>query len=99
MPGVLGGEPLSFKDMPKVGTAVGTDDLDSHSVAIGHPLDRALNLVIEAGPATAGVEFVLRPVKVSAAPLTYVDSRLEMVGVFSGEGPLGSLTSYDPLLF
>ena len=56
---VLGGEPFPHEDVAEMTAAVLAEDLGAGTVAVGHLLDRALDLVVEARPAAVAGEFIL----------------------------------------
>src|SRR3970282_331246 len=59
---VLGRQPFAEEDVAQVAAAVGALDLDAHAIGVWQALDGTRYLVVEGGPATAGVELVLAAV-------------------------------------
>ena len=51
------------EDVAQVAAAVGADDLGPAAIGVGDAPDAALDLVVEARPAAAAVELVLRAVE------------------------------------
>ena len=58
MPGVAGRQVLAAEDMAQVAPAGGAGDLGPPAVRIGRVFNPPLNLLVEARPAAAGIEFI-----------------------------------------
>ena len=98
MPGVPRGEALSFEHMAEVAPAPGTLDLDTLPIRIRKSTDGLRDLLIERGPATVGIELVLRPVERCAASLALVRPDPGVAFVFSRERWFGAF-AHDHTLF
>lgn len=90
--------PFALEDMTQVAAAVGADNLDAQHAqrTVRVPGDGAGDAVVVGGPATAGLELVVRLVQWCIAAGAGVDARLRCVLVIlAGAGRLGSLFSED----
>ena len=77
--------------------AVATNNFDSKTIGVRQTIDSALDLVVEAGPAAAGVELVTGAVERGVAALAEVGALGPVLLVFPGEGRLGALLEDDAL--
>lgn len=60
--GVFSREPFAKKDVPQMGTAIGTNDFRSHAIGIRDAFHRSFYFVVEARPATMRIELIGRAV-------------------------------------
>ena len=79
---VLGGERLALEDMPQVAAAGRADDLCAPAVCVLAAGDRPGDLVIEARPAAARVELVIRAVQGRVAAAAVVGPFFIMALIF-----------------
>ena len=56
---VFGGESFSHEDVAEMTTAIIAEDFRAKTVAVGHLLDSAFDLIVEAGPTALADEFVI----------------------------------------
>lgn len=82
MPGVLLREALPVKDMAQMALTTGTDNFYSTTIGIRVAINCPGNLIIKTGPATMGIEFVIRPVEGSIATPTVVCTCLLLMYIF-----------------
>src|SRR5450756_1958742 len=99
MPGVLRRESFAGEHVPEVGAAAGAYYLGLRAIRIGELFNGSVYFIVEAGPAAAGVEFILRPKERSTAPFADVDPRLKVGLVLPAERRLCTLVDNDSLLF
>ena len=92
---VLAGESFSHEDVAEMTTAVITDDFRAKTVAVGHTLDRTLDLIIEAGPTALADEFVIGPIERRVATPADVGAWLLEIRVFADERPFCPFTQDD----
>ena len=59
MAGVGRGEPFAHENVAKMATAIGTLDLDSHTVGVGYPVYCAQYLLVERRPSAVSVELIV----------------------------------------
>src|SRR5262245_60464823 len=78
-----------------VPAAIGADNLGAAAVGVCVALDRAGQLVVEAGPSAAAMELVFRPIERRVAAATNVRARVFLISVFTRERALGSLVQDD----
>ncbi len=97
VPGVPGGEPLPEEDVAEMGPAGRAFDLGALPIWIREAPNRPRDLEIEARPAAAGIELVLRPVERSLAALADVRSLAGIVLVLARERSLRPSMDDDPL--
>ena len=90
---VLCCQPFAEEDVAQVSAAVVALDLDAHTVRVGQTLHRARHLVVESGPAAAGVKLVLAAIKLGVAAAADVAACLVEVVVLAGERWLGAFIS------
>lgn len=65
---IFSGKSFVRKDVAQMGSALGAENLRTASVGIRFAAHGTRNFIIEAGPAAAGIEFILRTVQRSTAP-------------------------------
>jgi hypothetical protein len=90
------------KDMTQVGITPGTSDFDSaHTKAHVFDLVDAFGIdgVKEAGPTTAGVEFLIGAKEFGIATGAAIDTFVVAVPIHAGEGAFGSFLAGDVILF
>lgn len=83
---IFSGESFARKDMAQMGSAPGTENLRTASVGIRFAAHGTRNFIIEAGPAAAGIEFILRTVQRSTAPAAAVGAVFVVEVIFTGKG-------------
>ena len=98
MPGVFGGEAFVEEYVTQVGAAIGADDFRAHAVGIGNTFYRAFDLVVEAGPAAMGTEFIFRAIQGGVAAFAGVSSFFFIIQPFTGIGPFSAFMQ-DHLCF
>ena len=59
MPGILLGETLTMKDMAQMALAIGTNNLHPPTICIRVSFNSSRDLIVETGPTTAGIKFVV----------------------------------------
>ena len=91
VPGVFFGQLFAFKYVPQMSSAVITDDLYAASVGVDIAFNRAGNLIVKTGPATAGGELVRRAIERRITLFTNEGAGLREVVVFAYIGALGAL--------
>ena len=69
---IFSGKSFVRKDVAQMGSALGAENLRTASVGIRFAAHGTRNFIIEAGPAAAGIEFILRTVQRSTAPAAAV---------------------------
>ena len=74
--------------MAKMAAAISANDLGAAAIGVGMTLDGLWNLVVEAGPAAAALEFILGTIKRRIAATANESAGVFQVGVFAHEGPL-----------
>ena len=82
VPGILGCQVLTFKDVAEMPATSRTDNLNTPAIGIRQSLHCSGYLVIKCGPATTGIEFVIRTIKLCIALTTDVDAGFVMFVVF-----------------
>ncbi len=93
------GVAFAFEDVPQVPAAGRAGDLGAPAVRVAGADHRAGDLLVEAGPAAAGVEFAGGSVERRAALPALVGALLECVLIFADEGHLGALVEDHALFF
>jgi hypothetical protein len=91
------GEALAVEDVTQVAAAGRAQNFDAAAIGVGLVADGAGELLVEAGPAAAGVELAVGAVEGGVAPAADIDAGLKEVVVFASEGPLGALMDDDAL--
>lgn len=99
MAGVFFGELLAAEDVAEVAAASCAGDFGAVSVAVEGFFNGPGDGVIETGPATVAVEFVVGTVERRVATAANVGAGFEVVVVFTGEGHFGAFVDDDAGLF
>src|SRR5206468_4293566 len=94
---VLRRQALAVEDVAQVAAARLAQDLDAAAVGVAVLLDGAGDLVVEAGPAAAGLELVGGAVQGRVAAAADVGPGGLVRGVLAGERALGPLAQDDAL--
>ena len=94
---VLLGQLLPLEHVPEMGPAGGTENLRPSPVGVRQALHGAGQFVVEARPATTGVELVIGFIKRRAASSAHVGPGLVVIVILAGEGPLRALLYNDGL--
>ena len=89
MPRVFGSFLLAVKYMAEVTAAILADDFRAAAIGVGVAGDGVGQFVVEARPAAAAVELVLRPIERSVATTTDIGALGCPVVVLAGEGAFG----------
>jgi hypothetical protein len=97
--GILGCQLLTDEDMSQVSSAVAADDLCPPAIRVELSGDRTIHLIVEAGPAAAGIELINGVVQESITALTVIIALFKELVKFSAEGPFSSLVKDDPFFF
>ena len=97
--GVLLREAFALEDVAEVASAVFAEDLDASSIGVDVAANGAFDLVVEAGPAAAGVELVFGAVELRVAAAAGVDAGIFRIDVLAGTGELGPFVDEDALFF
>lgn len=90
---------LTGEHMPEMAATVGADDLGSPSIGVGNSLHGALNLIVEAGPATERLEFSFGAAQGCVATFAGVESVCIMLVIRAGKGSLCALVYDDAFFF
>src|SRR5262245_20296148 len=93
--GVFGREPFAEENVSQVPAAVFAEDFGARTVGIELAPHGPRNFIVETGPAAMALEFVLGSIKRRIAAATDERAGLLQIGVFAGEGTLGSLPQDD----
>jgi hypothetical protein len=93
VPSVFICEAFSDEYMTQVRAAVGTDYLCADPIRIENPLHRAWNLIIEAGPPAASLEFAFRTVKRRITLPAFVGATQPKIVVPAAERRLSALAN------
>lgn len=93
------GHLFAIEDVSEVSTAVLAHDFDTHAIGVCFASDRIFDFVVESGPATSAVEFIVGLVEWSVASFADVGAFDEVVGIFAGESVFGSFIEEDPAFF
>lgn len=96
---IFSGKSFVRKDVAQMGSALGAENLRTASVGIRFAAHGTRNFIIEAGPAAAGIEFILRTVQRSTAPAAAVGAVFVVEVIFTGKGSFGSFSNDHPLFF
>ena len=96
---IFSGKSFVRKDVAQMGSALGAENLRTASVGIRFAAHGTRNFIIEAGPAAAGIEFILRTVQRSTAPAAAVGAVFVVEVIFTGKGSCGSFSNDHPLFF
>lgn len=91
MPSVFICETFSDEYVTQMRPTVGTDYLCANSILVWNSLHSAWNLIVEAWPPTAPVEFVFRTVKRCITPPAHVGASQPKIVVNTAEGGLSAL--------
>ncbi len=92
------GESLAHEHVAEVATAPVADDLGPLPVPVRDPADRSGDLLVEAGPSTARVELVVRPVELRPAAFAAVRPCGRVMLILARERRLGPFAHDDALL-
>lgn len=96
---IFSGKSFARKDVAQMGSALGAENLRTASVGIRFAAHGTRNFIVEAGPAAAGIEFILRTVQRSTAPAAAVGAVFVVEVIFTGKGRFGSFSNDHPLFF
>lgn len=95
---IFSGKSFARKDVAQMGSALGAENLRTASVGIRFAAHGTRNFIVEAGPAAAGIEFILRTVQRSTAPAAAVGARLRRGGNIYRKRALRFLFERSPAL-
>lgn len=95
---IFSGKSFARKDVAQMGSALGAENLRTASVGIRFAAHGTRNFIVEAGPAAAGIEFILRTVQRSTAPAAAVGAVFVVEVIFTGKRALRFLFERSPAL-
>jgi hypothetical protein len=84
--------------MAKMPLAGGASDLGAMAICIQAAGNSSGNLIVKAGPAALGIEFIKGAVEWCTALTADVQAGGLVIGIFSTEGPLGAFVNDHSLL-
>ncbi|GEM_PF-2742683 len=99
MPCVFVGELLTFKYVAQVSAASAAHDFNPSPVGISLASNGTRNLIVEAGPAATGREFIIASIQRRFALSAVVRAGFFVVLVFPSVGSFGAFVDDDPRLF
>ena len=96
---VFGSQPFSIEDVAEMTTTIIAKDFRAETVAVGHLLDSALDLIVEAGPTTLANEFVFGTIERRVATPADIGARVFQIRVFADKRPFRPFAQDDTRFF